>query len=59
MLLFLFLNIDLYFLGPVDIAQINFITELVIFIGTPRKKAKVENEIDPVTVEAKVRKCSI
>ena len=58
MLFFLFLNIDLYFLSPVDIA-INFITELVIFIGTPRKKAKVENEIDPVTVEAKVRKCSI
>ena len=30
--------------------------ELVIRIGIPAKKAKVEIEIDPVTAEAKIRK---
>ena len=55
-----FLIIDLYFLIPAVIGQIfNPITELVMPIGIPSKKAKAEIEIHPVIVEAKLRKCSI
>ena len=60
MLLFLFLNIDLYFLIPAVFAQIfNFVAELVIPIGLPIKEAKAEIETHSVTTEAKIRKCSI
>ena len=55
---FFVLIIDLYFLIPAAIAQIfNLIAELVIPIGIPIKEAKAENEINPVIVEAKIRKC--
>ena len=55
---FFFLIIHLYFLIPAVIAQIfNLIAELVIPIGIPIKEAKAENEIHPVIVEAKIRKC--
>ena len=55
---FFLLIIHLYFLIPADIAQIfNLIAELVIPIGIPIKEAKAENEIHPVIVEAKIRKC--
>ena len=57
---FFFLTIDLYFIIPAAIAQIyNPIAELIIPIGIPIKEAKAENEIHPVIVEAKIRKCSI
>ena len=58
---FLFLLIiDLYFLIPAIIAQIfNHIAGLVISIRIPIKEAKSEMEIYPVTVEAKIRKCSL
>ena len=58
---FLFLLIiDLYFLVPAIIAQIfNHIAGLVISIRIPIKEAKSEMEIYPVTVEAKIRKCSL
>ena len=55
-----FLIIDLRFLIPAVIAQIfNPIAELVIPIGIPSKEAKVEIEIHPVIVEAKIMECSI
>ena len=58
--LFFFLIIDLYFLIAAVIIQIfNPIAELVISIGIPTKEAKAEMETHPVTVEAKIRKCSI
>ena len=52
---------DLYFLIPAAIAQIsNSIAELIIPIaGIPSKEAKIEIELHPVIVEAKIRKCSI
>ena len=58
---FLFLLIiDLYFLIPAIIAQIfNHIAGLVISIRIPIKEAISEMEIYPVTVEAKIRKCSL
>ena len=59
-LFFFFLIIDLLFLIAAVIAQIlNPIAELLIPIGIPSKEAKVEIGIHPVTVEAKIRKCSI
>ena len=57
---FFFLIIDLHFLIPAGITQIfNPIAELVIPIGKPSKEAKTEIETHPVTVETKIRKCSI
>ena len=57
---FFFLVIDIYFLIPVVVAQIfNPIAELAIPIEMPIKEEKVENQIDPVIVETKIRKCSI
>ena len=54
---FFFLIIDLYFLIPPAIAQIfSHIAELVIFIGIANSKAKVEIEIIPAIVEAKILK---
>ena len=48
-----FLTTDLYFLIPVVIAQtFNLIAELLIPMGVPSKEAKVDTEIQPVTVEA-------
>ena len=55
--LFFFLITDLYVLIPAFIALIfNPITQLVIHVGTPSKKAKAEIEIRPAIVEAKTRK---
>ena len=57
---FFFLVIDLYFLIPVVVAQIfHPIAELAIPIEMPIKEEKAENQIDPVIVETKTRKCSI
>ena len=54
---FFFLITD--FLISAVIAQIfNPIAELVISIGIPIKEVKAEIEINPVIVEAKIRKCS-
>ena len=54
------LIIDLYFLIPATFAEIFIsIAELVCPIGIPSKEAKAEVEMNPVTVEAKIRKCSI
>ena len=59
-LFFFFLIINLYFLIPAVIAQIvNPVAELVIPIGIPNKEAKAEFEINPVVVEAQIRKCSV
>ena len=59
-LFFFFLIIDLYFLIPAVIAQIvNPVAELVIPIGIPNKEPKAEFEINPVVVEAQIRKCSV
>ena len=45
---------------PAVIAKIfNPIAELVFPTGIPSKEAKVEIEIHPVFVEAKIRKCSV
>ena len=50
--------IDIYILIPAVIAKIfNPVAELVIRIGIPSQEAKVELEIHPVIVEAKIRKC--
>ena len=57
MFLFLFLIIDVYFLISEAIAQIFNLIEKLLWI--PIKEVKVEIEIDPATVEAKIRKCSI
>ena len=57
---FFFLTIDLCFLIPEVITQIFYPTaELAIPIGIPTKGAKAEMETHPVTVEAKMSKCSI
>ena len=59
-LFFFFLIINLYFLIPAVIAQIvNPVAELVIPIGIPNKEPKAEFEINPVVVEAQIRKCSV
>ena len=55
---FLLLIIDIHFLILAVTAQnFNPISELVIPIRIPSKDAKAEIEINPVTVEAKIRKC--
>ena len=62
MLHFLFLNYWLILFNSFfnSVAQFfNPIAELAIPIGIPSKKGKVEIEINPVTVEAKIKKCSI
>ena len=60
LLIFLFLIINLYFLITAIIAQIfNTIAELVILTGIAIKEAKAEVEIQPVILEAKIRRCSI
>ena len=59
-LFFFFLIINLHFLIPAVIAQIvNPVAELVIPIGIPNKEPKAEFEINPVVVEAQIRKCSV
>ena len=51
-----FLVIDLYFsILTVVVQTFNPIAELVIPIGIPRKEAKAEMEIHPITVETKIR----
>ena len=53
---FFFLIIDLYFLIPAFISQIfNPIAELVVTIEIPSKETKLEVEIHPIIVEAKIR----
>ena len=60
MLLFLFLNIDLYSLIPAVITQtFNPTAELAIPTRIPNKETKTEMETHPVTVETKISKCSI
>ena len=55
-----FLDNGLIPFNPAAVAKIfNPIAELVIFMGTPSRKAKVEIEINPVTAEAKTRNCLI
>ena len=55
---FLLLIIDIHFLILAVTAQnFNPISELVIPIRIPSKDVKAEIEINPVTVEAKIRKC--
>ena len=57
---FFFLIFDLYFLIAAVIAQIlNPIVELVNPIGTVTKEAKAEIELHSVTLEPKIRECSI
>ena len=57
---FFFLIIDLYFITAAVISQIfSPIAELLIPIGIPTKEAKAEMGTHPVTVEPKIRKCSI
>ena len=59
-LLFFFLFFLIIDLIPAVIAQIfNPITEFVIPIEIPTKETKAEIEIHPVTIEAKMRTCSI
>ena len=56
---FFFLIIDLYFLIPAAITQIFIVaTELAIPTGIPTIEANAETETPPVTVEAKISKCS-
>ena len=53
---FFFLIIDLYFLIPAFISQIFIpIAELVVTIEIPSKETKLEVEIHPIIVEAKIR----
>ena len=55
-----FLIIGLYFLITPLIAKIFIPTaELAIPTGIPTKEAKSEMETHPVTVEAKISKCSV
>ena len=55
-----FLTIDLCFLILEAIAHIfNPIEKLVILIRIPNKEVKARIDIDPVIVEAKIRKCSM
>ena len=57
--LLLFFIIDLYFLISAVITQIFIVaSELVIPIGMATNKANAEIETQPVTLEAKIRKCS-
>ena len=57
---FFFFNYYLYLLITIAIAQIyNPIVELVIPIRIPSNEAKVETEIHPVIIEAKIRKCLV
>ena len=52
--------IDLYFLIPAVTAQIfNPTAKLVTCIGMSAEEGKAETEINPVTAEAKIRKCSV
>ena len=54
-----FLIIDFYFLILEAISQIfNPVSEFVIPVGIPTKEPKPKMEIDPVFVEAKIKKCS-
>ena len=56
---FFFLITDLYLLVTV-IMQIFIVTvELPIHTGIPTKEAKAEMETHPVTVKAKISKCSV
>ena len=49
-----------YFLIPAVISQtFNPIAELIISIRITSKEAKAEIEIHPVTIHAKIKKCSI
>ena len=58
--LLLFLENGLIPFYPAAVAKLfNPAAELVIFMGTPSRKAKVEIEINPVTAEAKTRNCLI
>ena len=60
MFLLFSLIIDWYFLIPRIIAHVfNLIAELVILIQMPIKEAKAGIEIQPVTAQAKIKKCSI
>ena len=53
---FFFLIIDLYFLIPAFVSQIfNPIAELVVTIEIPSKETKLEVEIHPIIVAAKIR----
>ena len=53
---FFFLYIDLCLLISAITAQtFNSFAELVISIGIPSNKAKPEMEIDPVTIDTKIR----
>ena len=55
-----FFIIDLYFLITGIVAQVfHPIAKLEIPIGILSKEAKAEIEIHPITVEAKINKCSI
>ena len=57
---FFFLIIDLYFSNHAVITQV-FIAAVEFGrpAGIPNKKAKAEMETHPVTVEAKISKCSV
>ena len=60
MLLFLSLNIDLYFVIPLVFTQtFNLTAELVIPIGILTKEAKAEIETHPVIVEITISEWSI
>ena len=60
MFLFLFLIIDLYFLIPAVIKEIFIvIAELAILTGIPTKETRTEIETHPLTVEARISKCSV
>ena len=57
---FFFLIVDLHFLISAVIVQISILnTELLLSIGIPRKEAKAEIEIHPVTTDIATRKCSV
>ena len=57
--LFFYFMIDLYFLIPAVIAQFLIPTaDLLIPTGTPTNEENAEIEIQPVTVETKISKCS-
>ena len=60
MFVFLLLFTDLYCLIIAVVAQMFIPTEeLSIPIGIPNKEAKAQIETHPVTVEAKISKCSV
>ena len=59
-LCFFFVIIHLYFLIPAVIMEVFIvITEFSAPTGIPTKEEKLETETHPVTVQAKIRKCSI